>query len=74
MRLSEFPDVGKVKDVAAVLDCDPKSVYGLIHDGHLFAARVGSSFRIPKSALFAFLGVGHEQSDHDPGLRVVGDG
>ena len=73
MNLSEFPDVGRVADVAAAMHCDVKTVYGLIDRGELDAIRLGVSIRVTKQALLRFLGV---ENHGGRGLRLVeaGDG
>ncbi len=53
MSLSDYPDVGKVADVAAVLDCDPRTVYALIEEGRLDAVRLGRNLRVTRVALMA---------------------
>ena len=45
----------KVSEVAALLRVSKMSVYRLIHSGELEAVRFGRSFRVPESAVKAFL-------------------
>lgn len=51
MTLTEYPDVGRVEHVAAVLDCSKWCVYDLIADGELKAIRLGRALRVTKRAL-----------------------
>jgi excisionase family DNA binding protein len=44
-----------VAEVAAVMRVSKMSVYRLIHSGDLEAVRFGRSFRVPESAVKAFL-------------------
>ena len=44
-----------VAEVAAVMRVSKMSVYRLIHSGELEAVRFGRSFRVPESALNAYL-------------------
>lgn len=55
MTLAEFPDVGRVEHVAAVLDCSKWCVYDLIASGDLKAIRLGRALRVTRRALEAFL-------------------
>jgi excisionase family DNA binding protein len=55
MTLTEFPDVGRVEHVAAVLDCSKWCVYDLIGSGELKAIRLGRALRVTKRALEEFL-------------------
>jgi excisionase family DNA binding protein len=73
VNLSDFPDVGKVADAAACLDCDPRTVYTLIEDGRLDAVRLGRNLRVTRFALLQFLGITDAESEK-PTLRVVEGG
>jgi excisionase family DNA binding protein len=44
-----------VAEVAAIVRLSKMSVYRLIHSGELEAVRFGRSFRVPESAVKAFL-------------------
>jgi len=44
-----------VAEVAGVMRVSKMSVYRLIHSGELEAVRFGRSFRVPESAVKAFL-------------------
>ena len=57
MNLADAPDVMKVRDVAKILDCDPKTVYGLIHRGELDVVRLGRAIRVVRQALKTYLGI-----------------
>ncbi len=74
MNLSDFPDVGKVVQVAAVLDCDPRTVYALIEEGRLDAVRLGRNLRVTRVALLAFLGITDTETSVAPELRIVEGG
>ncbi len=74
MSLSGYPDVGKVADVAAVLDCDPRTVYALIEEGRLDAVRLGRNLRVTRVALMAFLGITDVEPSAAPELRIVEGG
>ena len=73
MNISNYRDVGKVADVAAVLDCDPRTVYALIDAGRLDAVRLGRNLRVTRVALMAFLGITDTETSA-PELRVVQGG
>ncbi len=55
MVLAEFPDVGRVEEVAAVLRCSKWCVYDLVNTGTLKAIRLGRSIRITRRSLEEFL-------------------
>lgn len=55
MTLAEFPDVGRVEHVAAVLDCSKWCVYDLIANGDLKAIRLGRALRVTRRSLEEFL-------------------
>jgi excisionase family DNA binding protein len=55
MTLADFPDVGRVEHVAAVLDCSKWCVYDLIGNGDLKAIRLGRALRVTRRALEEFL-------------------
>jgi excisionase family DNA binding protein len=55
LGLSEFPDVGRVEEVAAVLRCSKWCVYDLIAAGPPKSIRLGRSIRVTRRALDAFL-------------------
>ena len=82
MNLCDFPDVGRVADVAAAMHCDVKTVYGLIDRGELDAIRLGVSIRVTKQALLrflgvaliAFLGISDAETSGAPELRIVEGG
>ena len=74
MSLSDYPGVGKVADVAAVLDCDPRTVYALIEEGRLDAVRLGRNLRVTRVALMAFLGITDVEPSAAPELRIVEGG
>lgn len=57
MNLADAPDVMKVRDVAEVLDVNPKSVYSAIARGEIKALRLGRTIRVSKRALETFLGI-----------------
>jgi excisionase family DNA binding protein len=55
MGLAEFPDVGRVEEVAAVLRCSKWCVYDLINTGALKSIRLGRAIRVTRRALEEFL-------------------
>ena len=55
LTFDEAPDLLKVADVQALTRWSRNSIYEAIKDGRLPAARLGSSIRILKSELIAFL-------------------
>ena len=55
MNLDDAPDVLKVADVQELTTWGRNSIYEAVRDGRLPAARLGSSYRILKSELIAFL-------------------
>jgi excisionase family DNA binding protein len=55
VTLAEYPDVGRVGDVARVLDCSTWSVYQLIESRRLKAVRIGRAIRVTRVALEKFL-------------------
>jgi excisionase family DNA binding protein len=59
---SEFPEIHlaqvqflTVAEVAAMMRVSKMTVYRMVHNGDLPAARVGRSFRVPKRAVEDFL-------------------
>ena len=74
MNISDYRDVGKVADVAAVLDCDPRTVYALIEEGRLDAVRLGRNHRVTRFALLQFLQITDVEPSAAPELRVVEGG
>lgn len=74
MNISDYRDVGKVADVAAVLHCDPRTVYALIEEGRLDAVRLGRNLRVTRVALMAFLGITDTELSVAPELRIVEGG
>ncbi len=77
MNLADYPDVGRVKQVAAVLDCDQRTVYSLIKNGRLDAVSLGRNLRVTRYALLRYLRVTTDDDTVDtPKLRLVesGDG
>jgi len=57
LTLADYPDVGRVEEVAAVLRCSKWCVYDLINAGDLKAIRLGRAIRITHRALEEFLSV-----------------
>lgn len=55
MNLADSPDVMRVRDVAEILDCDPKTVYKLIDEEELDVVRVGRNYRVTRQALESYL-------------------
>jgi excisionase family DNA binding protein len=55
LGLAEFPDVGRVEEVAAVLRCSKWCVYDLINTGALKSIRLGRAIRVTRRALEEFL-------------------
>lgn len=53
----QFGDVTfmTVAEVAAIMRVSKMTVYRLVHSGELPAIRVGRSFRVPESAVHAYL-------------------
>jgi excisionase family DNA binding protein len=58
VTLAEYPDVGRVEQVAGVLDCSKWTVYHLIDSGQLRAVRLGRAIRVTRSSLATFLASG----------------
>ncbi len=54
---SPLPDVRflTVAEVAAIMRVSKMTVYRLVHAGELGAVRVGRSFRVPETAVHAYL-------------------
>ena len=57
---SDRPDLSRVQlltvaEVAATMRVSKMTVYRLVHDGVLPAARVGRSFRVPREAVDNYL-------------------
>ena len=52
-----MPDVRflTVAEVAAIMRVSKMTVYRLVHAGELGAVRVGRSFRVPETAVHAYL-------------------
>jgi excisionase family DNA binding protein len=57
MMLSEFPDVGRVEEVASVLCCSKWCLYDMIDVGQLKSIRLGRAIRVTRRALEEFLSV-----------------
>jgi excisionase family DNA binding protein len=57
LTLSEYPEVGRVEEVAAVLRCSKWCVYDLISAGALKSIRLGRAIRVTRRALGEFLGL-----------------
>jgi excisionase family DNA binding protein len=53
-RLAEVRFV-TVAEVASIMRVSKMTVYRLVHSGELPAVRVGRSFRVPESAVHAYL-------------------
>jgi len=53
--LNDYPEVGKVEEVAAVLRCSKWCVYDLINTGALKSIRLGRAIRVTRRALEEFL-------------------
>lgn len=57
LALVDYPDVGRVEEVAAVLRCSKWCVYDLINTGALKSIRLGRAIRVTRRALEEFLAV-----------------
>jgi excisionase family DNA binding protein len=57
MTWSEFPDVGRVEEVAAVLRCWKWCVYDMIDVGQPKSIRLGRAIWVTRRALEEFLSV-----------------
>lgn len=57
LALADYPDVGRVEEVAAVLRCSKWCVYDLINTGGLKSIRLGRAIRVTRRALEEFLAV-----------------
>ena len=57
MTLEEFPEVGRVEEVAAVLRCSKWCVYDMINVGQLKSIRLGRAIRVTRRSLEEFLAV-----------------
>jgi excisionase family DNA binding protein len=55
MTLADYPDVGRVEQVADVCGCSKWTVYRLIEAGQLQAVRLGRRLRVTRWALEEFL-------------------
>ena len=55
MTLAEFPDVGRVEEVATILRCSKWCVYDMIEVGDLKSIRLGRAIRVTRRALEEFL-------------------
>lgn len=55
LALKDYPDILTVADTAGILGLCNATVYKLIKEGKIPAMKVGSSFRIVKSNLLAYL-------------------
>ena len=55
LALTDYPDVGRVSEVAAVLRCSKWCVYDLINTGALRSIRLGRAIRVTRRALEEFL-------------------
>lgn len=57
LALADYPDVGRVEEVAAVLRCSKWCVYDLINTGALKSIRLGRAIRVTRRSLEEFLAV-----------------
>jgi excisionase family DNA binding protein len=57
LALADYPDVGRVEEVAAVLRCSKWCVYDMINTGALKSIRLGRAIRVTRRALEEFLAV-----------------
>lgn len=74
MNLADYPDVGKVVDVASAMDCNVKTVYLEIQAGRLEAVHLGRAIRVTRAALLRFLGLASDASPPPPKLEVLNGG
>lgn len=56
--LKKYTDVLTVKDICEILHISSKSAYALLHDGKIPYLKIGRHYRVAKSALEEFIGVG----------------
>ncbi len=57
LALADYPDVGRVAEVAAVQRCSKWCVYDLINTGALKSIRLGRAIRVTRRSLEEFLAV-----------------
>jgi len=57
LSIDDAPDVLTVKETAALLRVDRKTIYSLINSEKLHAMRAGTKFIVPKLALKRLLGL-----------------
>jgi len=55
LGLADYPDVGRVEEVAAILRCSKWCVYDLINTGALKSIRLGRAIRVTRRSLEEFL-------------------
>ncbi len=55
LTLSDYPDVGRVSEVAPVLRCSKWCVYDLINTGALKSIRLGRAIRVTRRSREEFL-------------------
>ena len=65
---NKAPQFYMVAEVAELTRVSRMTVYRMVHSGELPAVRFGSSYRVPKSAIDALLGVQDE-----PTARAAGE-
>ena len=65
---NKAPQFYTVAEVAELTRVSRMTVYRMVHSGELPAVRFGSSYRVPKSAIDALLGVRDE-----PTARAAGE-
>lgn len=57
-RIQDYPDVLTVEEASELLGVCTKTVYNMIKRGELQKQDVGRLFRIPKSYVLDYLGIG----------------
>lgn len=58
--MESYPDVLEIKEVCMILRVGRKTAYKLLKDGQISYRKIGRIYRIPKSAVIAYLNNGND--------------
>lgn len=58
VMLREYPDVLNIDELCRILEISKKTAYNLLKQDKIACIKVGRAYRIPKSHLLTYLGVG----------------
>ncbi|MEG0272757.1 MAG: helix-turn-helix domain-containing protein [Hydrogenoanaerobacterium sp.] len=58
VMLREYPDVLNIDELCEILEISKKTAYNLLKQDKIACLKVGRAYRIPKSHLLTYLGIG----------------